>query len=97
MTFVTGGASGRFARNGSEVIFCYLPTSNGNAVARAIGDNVTYVHLADITKEKEVQNAINHIEKEHGRLDVLVNCADRANAIQTHSFTKTLPWGLPDF
>lgn len=50
MTLVTGGASGlgratanRFAKKGSKVVICDLPTSNGSEVAQEIGENAHYI------------------------------------------------------
>lgn len=103
VTFVTGGASGlgkatvqRFAQKGSQVVFCDLPTSNGHDVAKELGDNVSFVP-ADITNETDVRGAISHIDAKHGRLDVLVNCAGRANANLTYNFHKDRARTQKDF
>lgn len=103
VAFVTGGASGlgkatvqQLARKGSQVVFCDLPTSSGHAVAKELGDNVSFVP-ADITKEADVHAAIGHIDNKYGRLDVLVNCAGLANAFLAYNFHKDSPRNQQDF
>lgn len=103
MTLVTGGASGlgratveRFIKKGSNVVLCDLPTSAGSQIAKDLGEHAHYVN-ADITSEGDVQNLINEVETKFGRLDVLVNCAGRANAFVTYNFNTKKPRSLEDF
>lgn len=103
MAFVTGGASGlgratveRFARAGAKVILGDLETSQGNQVAKEIGDNVVFVPI-DVTSEKDVTQAIDVAKSKFGRLDVAVSCAGIGVAFKTFNFNKNLPHRLEDF
>jgi len=103
VTLVTGGASGlgratveRFVQNGAKVILCDLPTSQGNEVAKSLGDNVIFVPV-DVTSEKDVTTAIETAKSKFGRLDVSVNCAGTAVAVKTYNFNKNVPHKLEDF
>uniref|UniRef100_U5EUU3 3-hydroxyacyl-CoA dehydrogenase type-2 n=1 Tax=Corethrella appendiculata TaxID=1370023 RepID=U5EUU3_9DIPT len=103
VTLVTGGASGlgratveRFARVGSKVVLCDLKSSQGEQVAKEIGDNVVFVPV-DVTSEKDVTAAIDTAKSKFGRLDVAVNCAGIAVAAKTYNFNKNLAHRLDDF
>lgn len=102
MTLVTGGASGlgratvqRFANKGSKVVFCDLATSNGDSVAKEIGENATFIP-ANVTSEEEVQNLLKEIADKHGRLDVLVNCAGIAKATKIYDFNTKKSMSLEE-
>lgn len=91
---VTGGASGfgrstvkHFKKLGSKIVFCDLTTSNGAAIAKDLGANVTFVP-ADVTKENDVQNVMHEIERLYGRLDVVVNCAGIAYSNIIYNFKQ---------
>lgn len=99
---VTGGASGlgratvtRFANKGSKVVFCDLATSDGDKVAKEIGENVTFIP-ANVTSEADVQNVLKEIEAKHGRLDVLVNCAGIAKSAKIFDFNTKKPYPLEE-
>lgn len=103
VTLVTGGASGlgratveRFVQSGAKVVLCDLPTSQGNEVAKSLGDNVIFVPV-DVTSEKDVTTAIETAKSKFGRLDVSVNCAGTAIAAKTYNFNKNVPHKLEDF
>lgn len=103
VTLVTGGASGlghatvnRFIKLGSKVVICDLPTSKGHEIAEQCGEDVTYIP-ANVTKEDDVQNLMNEIERLHGQLNVVVNCAGIANAHPTYNFNKERPRDFADF
>lgn len=102
MTFVTGGASGlgratanRFVKKGAQVVFCDLPTSNGEEVAKELGENALYIP-ADVTSENDIKNVVEQISSKYGKLDVLVNCAGLANAHATYNFNEKRARGLED-
>ena len=78
------------------MIFCDLPTSNGEGVANEIGENVTYIP-ADVTSETEIQNLVQEIDKKYGKLNVLVNCAGLSEAHGTFNFVKKKAHSLSDF
>jgi len=103
VALVTGGASGlgkatveKFARIGSKVVLCDLPTSAGNTVAKDLGDDVIFVPV-DIRSEQDVNTALEATKSKFGRLDVLVNCAGSACAYQTYNFNKDRPHILETF
>lgn len=100
---MTGGASGfgratveHFRKLGSKIVFCDLATSNGAAIAKDLGENVSFVP-ANVTKENDVGNVINEIERLHGRLNVVVNCAGIAYAHLMYNFKKDRPRDLHHF
>lgn len=100
---VTGGASGlgkataaRLVQQGARVVICDLPTSQGKAVAKELGENTIFTP-ADVTSEKDVQYALNVVKDKFGRLDVLVNCAGILIAVRTYNFNKKVAHKLEDF
>jgi 3alpha(or 20beta)-hydroxysteroid dehydrogenase len=81
VALVTGAASGQgeaeaklFAAEGAQVVVADIDDARGNAVADAIGDAASYVHL-DVSAYGEWLDAVRQIEAHHGRVDVLVNNA----------------------
>lgn len=103
VTLVTGGASGlgratveRCIKKGSNVVICDLPSSAGSQMFKDFGERAHYVE-ADVTSEADVKNVIDEVTKKFGRLDVLVNCAGRANAYITYNFNTKEPRTLVDF
>lgn len=80
MALVTGAASGlgrataeRFVRQGAKVLICDLGTSQGDQVAKDLGNNAVFVPV-DVTSEKDVTTALETVKSKFGRLDVAVNC-----------------------
>lgn len=84
------------AAKGAQVVFCDLPTSNGEEVAQEIGENVSYIP-ADVTSESDVQNLVQQIDKKYGKLNVLVNCAGLADAYVTYNFEANREHSLIDY
>lgn len=81
VALVTGGASGlglatveRFVANGASAVIVDLPSSNGETVAKELGDRVRF-SPADVTNETEVQAAVDVAANDFGGLHVVVNCA----------------------
>ncbi|WP_067671424.1 SDR family NAD(P)-dependent oxidoreductase [Nocardia miyunensis] len=84
---VTGGASGlglatvrRLLAGGASVVIADLPSSNGEAVAKELGDRVRFVP-ADVRSEAEV-NAVFDAAQEQGPVRALVHCAGRGGAVR---------------
>lgn len=84
---VTGGASGlglatvkRLIAQGARVVIADLSASNGEAVAREIGDAVRFVP-ADVTSEGQMKAVFDTAEA-LGPLRVLINCAGRGGAVR---------------
>lgn len=103
VTLVTGGAGGlgratatRFVKKGSKVVFCDLPTSDGEEVAKELGENAHFIP-ADVTSETDIQNVLSEISKKHGKLDVVVNCAGLSNAFVIYNFKSRKARSIADF
>jgi len=97
---VTGGASGlglatvkELHAHGGKAVIIDLPSSNGEAVAKELGEGVVFV-AADVTDEVQVGEALDAAQ-ELGDLRIAVNCAGIGNAIKTVSKKGAFP--LPDF
>ena len=89
VALVTGGASGlgrgaveALLGGGARAVIVDLPSSQGEAVAKELGDAVRFAP-ADVTNEQEVQAAIQTAVDEFGGLHVAVNCAGIAWAQRT--------------
>ncbi|BCN77133.1 3-hydroxyacyl-CoA dehydrogenase [Prescottella equi] len=88
VALVTGGASGlglatvkALHDQGASVVILDLPSSNGEVVAKELGDRVRFA-AGDVTDEASVVAALNLAES-LGPLRVTVNCAGIGNAIKT--------------
>ncbi|EME19769.1 MULTISPECIES: 3-hydroxyacyl-CoA dehydrogenase [Rhodococcus] len=97
---VTGGASGlglattkALLADGAQVVIIDLPSSNGETVAKELGDRVRFV-AADVTDEAAVAEALD-VAESLGPLRVAVNCAGIGNAIKTVNKNGAFP--LADF
>ena len=84
---VTGGASGlglattrRLLERGAKVTIVDLPSSDGEAVAADLGDDVRFMP-ADVRDVEAMQAAFDAAE-ETGPLRVLVHCAGRGGAVR---------------
>lgn len=81
VALITGAARGigqaiaeLFADEGAQVIVTDINDELGRAVASAIGEQAQYFHL-DVSQEAQWQLLSNNIEKQYGKIDVLVNNA----------------------
>lgn len=89
VALVTGGSSGigraiaiLFAEEGADLVLCDLqaeprlpdeaPTTA--LAVRALGRRASF-HIVDVASEDQVGQLFQAVRAEHGRLDVLVNCA----------------------
>ena len=86
---VTGGASGlgratveALLAAGARVVICDLPTSQGELVAKELGDTTRFAP-ADVTSPVEVQAAVDLAASEFGGLHITVNCAGIGWAART--------------
>ncbi len=97
---VTGGASGlglatvrELHGQGAKVVILDLPSSNGEAIAKELGENAVFAPT-DVTSEEQVVAALDTAAS-LGALRIAVNCAGIGNAIKTVSKKGAFP--LPDF
>jgi NAD(P)-dependent dehydrogenase (short-subunit alcohol dehydrogenase family) len=81
VALVTGGASGlglatvmALAEEGASVVVLDLPSSNGETVAKELGEVARFA-AADVTVEKDVRAAVDVAATEFDGLHVVVNCA----------------------
>jgi 3alpha(or 20beta)-hydroxysteroid dehydrogenase len=81
VALITGGAGGqgtaesrRFVEEGARVAIGDVADDAGKALADELGDAAAFVHL-DVTSEDDWAAAIQSVEREFGKLDVLVNNA----------------------
>ncbi|XP_028162173.1 3-hydroxyacyl-CoA dehydrogenase type-2 [Ostrinia furnacalis] len=100
---VTGGASGlgratveQLLKQGGRVVVCDLPSSQGQEVAKKLGENAAFVPV-DVTSEQDIKNALQTTLDKFGRLDVAVNCAGIATASRIYNFKKNQPFDLKMF
>jgi 3-hydroxyacyl-CoA dehydrogenase/3-hydroxy-2-methylbutyryl-CoA dehydrogenase len=103
VSLVTGGASGlgratveRLVKQGSKVVICDLPTSQGENLAKELGPSAVFVPV-DVTSEKDVENALAVAKDKFGGLKCAVNCAGIGVAFKTYNFNKKQPHKLEDF
>lgn len=81
VAIITGGAAGIgkataevFAREGAKVIICDVSEEIGNSVAQALGENVSFKKV-DVTNRVTVQEFVESVIAEYGKVDILVNNA----------------------
>ncbi|KAJ7975506.1 secoisolariciresinol dehydrogenase-like [Quillaja saponaria] len=83
VALITGGARGvgecmakLFYKHGAQVVIVDIRDELGQALCDEIGEksSVSYLHC-DVTKEIDVENAINFTIAKHGKLDIMVNNA----------------------
>lgn len=81
VALVTGAAQGigraiafTFVREGAQVIVSDINDTEGNAVAKEIGNHSIYLHL-NVAQEDEWKNAMHLIVQRFGKLNILVNNA----------------------
>ncbi|XP_047164022.1 secoisolariciresinol dehydrogenase-like isoform X1 [Vigna umbellata] len=82
VALITGGARGTgacmvklFSKHGAKVVVADIRDQQGEALQREIGtEYATYVHC-DVSKEIDVENAVNTAISKHGKLDIMVNNA----------------------
>jgi NAD(P)-dependent dehydrogenase (short-subunit alcohol dehydrogenase family) len=81
VVLVTGGASGigesivrKLILLKSKVVICDLQTDKGQALEKEFKGQARFIKC-DITSEKDVEDMVNQVEKEFGRLDSVINSA----------------------
>ncbi|MCW4048888.1 MAG: glucose 1-dehydrogenase [Candidatus Bathyarchaeota archaeon] len=100
VVIITGGASGigeasvrLFVEEGAKVVVADIQDEKGGRIASELG--VRYLHT-DVTREEDVQAAVDVAVSEYGRLDCMFNNAGIAGAVgpiesvTVDAFDKTL-------
>ncbi|BBY50703.1 3-alpha-hydroxysteroid dehydrogenase [Mycolicibacterium arabiense] len=92
VALISGGARGMgaeharvLAAEGAAVVIADVLDDEGAAVAEAIGDQATYVHL-DVTDEHSWSRAVQATVERYGSLSVLVNNAGIVNGNLIHQY-----------
>jgi NAD(P)-dependent dehydrogenase (short-subunit alcohol dehydrogenase family) len=78
---ITGAASGigeaaarSFVEEGSRVLLTDINDERGNRIAEELGDEASYLHV-DVSREKDVEKAVNTVINDWGKLDIIFNNA----------------------
>lgn len=89
IALITGAARGigqaiaeLFSAEGAQVIMSDINDDLGQEVANKIGKSSKYIHL-DVSQELDWERVATFIEKEYGRLDIVVNNAGITGFLET--------------
>uniref|UniRef100_A0A7N2LRB5 NAD-dependent epimerase/dehydratase domain-containing protein n=1 Tax=Quercus lobata TaxID=97700 RepID=A0A7N2LRB5_QUELO len=82
VALITGGASGigafaarLFSKHGAKVIIADMQDELGHSVCKELNlQSTTFVHC-DVTKETDMENAVNHVVSTYNKLDIMYNNA----------------------
>ncbi|XP_030960696.1 secoisolariciresinol dehydrogenase-like [Quercus lobata] len=82
VALITGGASGvgastarLFSKHGAKVVIADMQDELGHSVCKELNpQSTTFVHC-DVSKETDVENAVNHAVSMYGKLDIMYNNA----------------------
>ena len=81
VALITGGAAGigkataqRFIEEGAKVVICDVNTDTGAAAIAELGSNAAFYQV-NVTDRQAVQEWVDAVVAEYGRVDILVNNA----------------------
>jgi 3-oxoacyl-[acyl-carrier protein] reductase len=81
VALITGGAAGigkataqRFIEEGARVVICDVNTEAGEAAVEELGPNAAFYQV-NVTDRQAVQEWVDTVVEEYGRVDILVNNA----------------------
>ena len=81
VALITGGAAGigkataqRFIEEGAKVVICDVNTETGEAAVEELGPNAAFCQV-NVTDRQAVQEWVDAVVEEYGRVDILVNNA----------------------
>jgi 3-oxoacyl-[acyl-carrier protein] reductase len=81
VALITGGAAGigkataqRFIEEGAKVVICDVNTEAGEAAVKELGPNAAFYQV-NVTDRQAVQEWVDAVVEEYGRVDILVNNA----------------------
>ncbi|KAK7853927.1 borneol dehydrogenase, mitochondrial [Quercus suber] len=97
VALITGGASGigastarLFFKNGAKVVIADLQDEMGQSLCKELDPEcTTFVHC-DVTKETDVENAVNCAVSTYGKLDIMYNNAGIIGVKKTSILDNTL-------
>ncbi|KAG8376705.1 hypothetical protein BUALT_Bualt09G0091700 [Buddleja alternifolia] len=72
-----------FATHGAKVIIADIQDERGHSICKEF-PTISYVHC-DVTKESDIENAINDVISKHGKLDIMFNNAEIIMPVQNTS------------
>lgn len=92
---ITGGSSGigratamLFARHGASIFIVDKNEGNEMVSDLHVLGNDAYLHIADVSREDEVEEAIACCEKQLGAIDFAVNCAGMVIGAKTANYSE---------
>jgi len=82
VALITGGASGigasaarLFSKHGAKVVIADMQDELGHSVCKELNpQSTTFIHC-DVTKETDMENAVNHAVSTYNKLDIMYNNA----------------------
>jgi 3-oxoacyl-[acyl-carrier protein] reductase len=81
VVLVTGGAAGigkatalRFAEEGARVVICDVDEANGKDTVKLLGSEAAF-YKVNVASREDVQQWVDRVVNQYGRIDVLVNNA----------------------
>jgi NAD(P)-dependent dehydrogenase (short-subunit alcohol dehydrogenase family) len=90
VALITGGASGigestarLFSKHGAKVVIADIQDELGHSVCKDLNSQSTSFVHCDVTKEKDVENAVNLAVSKFGKLDIMFNNAGIAGVAKT--------------
>ncbi|KAE8037388.1 hypothetical protein FH972_009977 [Carpinus fangiana] len=98
VALITGGASGigeatakLFSKHGAKVVIADIQDELGHSVCKDLSPQSTSFVHCDVTKEIDVENAVNLAVSKFGKLDIMFNNAGVAGVSKTDILDITKP------
>ncbi|XP_059429497.1 borneol dehydrogenase, mitochondrial-like [Corylus avellana] len=98
VALITGGASGigeattkLFSKHGAKVVIADIQDELGHSVCKDLPPQSTSFVHCDVTKETDVENAVNLAVSKFGKLDIMFNNAGIAGVAKTDILEITKP------
>ncbi|XP_023916066.1 borneol dehydrogenase, mitochondrial [Quercus suber] len=96
VALITGGASGIgestvriFSKHGAKVVIADIQDELGHCICKELNPQSSSSVHCDVTKETEVENAVNHAVSKYGKLDIMFNNAGTAGAAKLNILDTT--------
>jgi len=97
VALITGGAGGigeatakLFSNHGAKVVIADIQDDKGHSICQELHkSSASYVHC-DVTKEKEIETAVNTTVSKYGKLDIMLNNAGITGPNKTNILENTL-------